>query len=144
MCRLACIYVVVVRTSRNIHRINLYIRVSTSIACTNSATPHYSSRGFFFLFFFPPPCPSLTSCCPSSSDFSPLTASSLYHSSPTSLRCCRCLCPHPWGLPAWVHLRLIRLRWSRRLGECVNSCHGSDIGPVPQRLLDYSHHQTIQ
>ena len=42
-----------VRTSRTIHRINVYIHVSTSIACTNSTTPHDSSWGFFlYLFFF--------------------------------------------------------------------------------------------
>ena len=52
LCRLALIYVVMVRTSLTIHRINIYIRVSTSIACTNSTTPHDSSRGLFLLLFF--------------------------------------------------------------------------------------------
>ena len=42
LCHLACIYVAMVCTSRTIHRINLYIRVSSSIACTNSTTPHDS------------------------------------------------------------------------------------------------------
>ena len=41
-----------VRTSRTIHRINLYIRVITSIACTNSTTPHDYLRGFLLLLFF--------------------------------------------------------------------------------------------
>ena len=53
-----------------------------------------------YYYFSSPPWSSPTFFCPSSSHFSPLTASWLYHPSPPPLSCCRCHRPHPRGLPA--------------------------------------------